>query len=111
MPSKRCLKIVETKESKALKAMREFRGRSVRRLADELGMSHAAVHQLECGRADLTQSYLNKFLNCLGFSTSDWHLFTKDDEGIEDLRCKCIEVLHAIQPTKLRQIYKFISEI
>ena len=40
MKEKRCLISIETKEAKALKAMREFRGVSVRSLSEKLRMSH-----------------------------------------------------------------------
>lgn len=108
MTTKRCLQVKETKESKALKAMREFRGKSVRELATVLGISHASVHQFETGRADITDEYRNRFLTCLGFNQEEWEMFLEDEQNIEAIRGRCLRLLHEINPAKLSMVYDFI---
>lgn len=108
MTTKRCLQIKETKESKALKAMREFRGKSVRELATVLGISHASVHQFESGRADITDEYRNRFLTNLGFTQDEWGMFLEDEQNIEAIRGRCQRFLHDSCPLKLKKIYNYI---
>lgn len=111
MTTKRCLQVKETKESKALKAMREFRGKSVRELATVLEISHASVHQFETGRADITDEYRNRFLTCLGFTQTEWGMFLEDEQNIEAIRSRCLRLLHEINPAKLNRVYDFILTV
>ena len=88
--------------------MREFRGVSVRKLAGEMGISHASVHQFETGRADFTQVYLEKFLKALGYSIEEWEMFLSNDEDIEGLKAKCFEILNSASPSRIKEIYRIL---
>lgn len=61
-----------TRESKALKRMREMKGLSVRKLAELLNVSHTLVSHLELGRANILEAYVDKFLSALGCSWEEW---------------------------------------
>src|SRR5690606_3548177 len=61
-----------TKESKALKQIRMMKGLSVRKVADLLNVSHTLVSHLELGRANINESYIDKFLDALELSREDW---------------------------------------
>lgn len=63
-----------TKESKALKQMRIMKGFSVRKVADLLNVSHTLVSHLELGRANISEAYLDKFLDALDLSWEDWNI-------------------------------------
>jgi transcriptional regulator with XRE-family HTH domain len=63
-----------TKESEALKKLRMLSGLSVRKLADELNVSHTLVSHLELGRANVNGAYIEKFLKTLNYSNEDWEI-------------------------------------
>lgn len=63
-----------TKESEALKKLRMLSGLSVRKLADELNISHTLVSHLELGRANVSKPYVENFLKALKFSYEDWEI-------------------------------------
>jgi len=63
-----------TKESEALKKLRILSGLSVRKLADELNVSHTLVSHLELGRANVNESYVENFLKALKFTYEDWEI-------------------------------------
>jgi transcriptional regulator with XRE-family HTH domain len=108
MNVKRCKKIIETKESKALLAMRNYRGVSIRDLSRRLKKSHTAVHQYETGRAEINGEYINLFLKELNYSKEDWNLFLKENDEVEELRIKCLELVHGIEASRLDGIYRVL---
>ncbi|MCM2348381.1 MAG: helix-turn-helix transcriptional regulator [Bacteriovoracaceae bacterium] len=63
-----------TKESQALKQMRMMKGLSVRKVAELLNVSHTLVSHLELGRANISEAYLDKFLDVLDLSWEDWNI-------------------------------------
>lgn len=110
MKGKRCYISIETKESKALKAMREFRGVSVRKLSEKLQMSHSAVHQLESGRANIQDEYIQKFLAALGFTRSDLNLFLSEKHEFDELKQKCLCLVHEMEPAHFKKIYQLLQD-
>ena len=96
-------------ESIALKEMRIKANLSVRKLADEMNISFARVHQMESGRDDVHESYVKEFLNATGFSWSDWQSETRGKDSFSELRSKCHEALDLVDSSKLKAIYKLLS--
>lgn len=110
MKEKRCLISIETKEAKALKAMREFRGVSVRRLSEKLNMSHSAVHQLETGRANIQDEYIQRFIAALNYTSRDWSIFLCETHELDELKQKCLTLVHEMQPYQFKKIYQLLLE-
>ena len=72
--SKRSRIIKVSKESNALKRLRILKGLSVRKAADALNISPTLVSHIELGRANISKTYIENFLNTLGFSREDWEM-------------------------------------
>ena len=60
--SKRNDEIIETRESRLLKDLRIECGLSLSKLADEIGYSKARVYQMESGREQISEKYIELFL-------------------------------------------------
>lgn len=71
--SKRNQIIKETAESLALKELRNHSGLSARKLAEQMKVSHTRVYQMESGREDITEEYIEKFLEAVQVSRVDWN--------------------------------------
>ncbi len=110
MKEKRCLISIETEESKALRAMREFRGVSVRKLSEKLKLSHSAVHQFETGRANIPDEYIQRFLSVLSFSKRDWDLFLNEKHEFDELKQKCLSLVHEMEPSHFKKIYQLLLD-
>ncbi len=110
MKEKRCLISIETNESMALKAMREFRGVSVRKLSEKLKLSHSAVHQFETGRANIPDEYIQRFLSVLSFSKRDWNLFLSERHELDGIKQKCLCLVHEMEPSHFKKIYQLLLE-
>ena len=109
MKKRRASFIKETPEMLALKAMREYRGLSIRTLAGQLKRSHTAIHLLEIGKADITPTYVELFLEALKFSRNDWETFKQAGRRIDELRHDCLRLLYETHPERISAIHTFIK--
>jgi transcriptional regulator with XRE-family HTH domain len=100
-----------SKDADTLKAMREFRQVSLRKMGDLMGVSFSTVAQMEKGRANISSEYKNKFLLVLGYSLQDWKQFSKGENKNEEVRQKCIEILSEIPSGKLEFIYQMLLNL
>ncbi|MFP5491417.1 MAG: helix-turn-helix domain-containing protein [Bacteriovoracia bacterium] len=109
MKKRRADYVLETSETKALRAMREYRGISVRELGDLLKKSHTSIHSLENGKANVEASYVDAFLAALNFTRRDWETFKKAGEKIDELRHDCLRLLYEAHPERISAIHTFIK--
>ena len=70
--SKRNLEIIETTESPALRRLRIEHGISIRKLAERMELSPTRVTQMEVGRKDIKDLYVNKFLADIVLTMKEW---------------------------------------
>jgi len=102
--------VAMTKESEALKKLRINSGKSLRKLADLMNLSFVRVHQMESGRDNVTDDYIEKFLGALKLNWDDWdNQFSGKDE-LHTLRRKCHDRLDEIEPSKLELIYGLLAQ-
>ena len=109
LKTKRSKIVIETEESRALRAMREFRQWSVRDVGDAMSVSHSLVYQYESGRADVTNSYVETFLNALSFSKYDWEMFKNKGESLEKIRLSCFEIIYGMTPENIIKLKNFLD--
>ena len=109
--SKRNEIVLQTEESKALKALREKGDLSIRKVADLMGISKTRVSQMESGRDNIPKEYIAKFLQALELSWQDWayHIGKRDKKYT--LREQCNEVLASLEPSKLEKAYELLTRL
>ncbi len=107
--SKRNQKIVMTKEAKLLKKLRIDSDLSLRKLADLMNLSFTRVHQMESGREDVTEEYIDLFLMHLKISRESWGTHFGKDCSKNSLRVKCYQLLESIDEDKLELVYGILS--
>ena len=103
-----------TRESKALKQLRLMKGLSVRKLADRLGVSHTLVSHLELGRANISKSYVDQFLQALVFSRDDWRLALGGERSSQSmarnkLNKDCMAKIEELPEEKLKLLHSILS--
>ena len=109
--SKRNQIIKATKESKALKALRIIAGLGIRKLAQKMNYSPTRVHQFEAGREDITDAYIQIFLEATGFNYKDWSTRVGDNKCVFNLRDQCLELLREIEESKLDLVYALLKNL
>jgi transcriptional regulator with XRE-family HTH domain len=107
--SKRTTLKIPTKESKALKKMRNLAGLSLRKLSDSMKVSFALVHQKEEGRSEINKEYVSKFLLATDFKQSDWEDFIKQPStSKKTVTCKlkqdCLNKLNSLSVDQLQEL-------
>jgi len=125
--SKRIKYIINSPESLALKKLREKSGLSLRKLADLMDVSFTRVHQLESGRDEVTNGYIEKFLSVTGLNQDDWVFAVSgspkrkvtfrdvpknvNHHEIEDIRIQCLKIISKLHPNKLKLALELLSSI
>lgn len=109
--SKRNKIIKETTESKALKRLRENYGLSLRRLADSMNISFTRVHQMESGRENVNESYIEIFLSAIGSNHSEWNFEISKDDKFYELRLQCYEAINNLENNKLELVHSIIKSL
>ena len=109
---KRTKLVIETASSKALKELRIKREISLQKLADKMGVSKSLVHQVEYGRADISDEYLKKVLCALDFSFSDFEILAgkrrkKNDSGFRE---KCLAIMEELEESKIESLFILLSK-
>jgi transcriptional regulator with XRE-family HTH domain len=109
--SKRSDQIIETAQSRALKALRLERGVSIRKLAEQVGLSPMRVQQLESGRGNIQAAYIDQFCEVLSVTDKEWEEFLESlvDEKVE-LRRQCRELVELVQEEQLGILYELIRK-
>ncbi len=109
--SRRNKLVIESLESKALKALRKNSGLTLRELAEKMGISRSRVSQMELGRDEISKEYIEKFLEALNLSLRDWEvLFYKEDNCLE-LRNECKEMIDNLSVDDLVLINKLLLKL
>ncbi|RLA61789.1 MAG: hypothetical protein DRQ88_00110 [Epsilonproteobacteria bacterium] len=106
--SKRNKIVQESPESEVLKALRLKVDLSVRKLAEAMDMSKSRVHQMESGRENISQDYIQKFLDAVQLSWDDWAFQISKKDKFYGMRDKCHELLNSIEPSKLEQAHELL---
>lgn len=107
--SKRNQIIKETAESLALKELRNHSGLSVRKLAEQMKISHTRVYQMESGREDIPETHVKTFIKALDISEKDWDQVLKGQSPKVSLRDLCHDLVSNIDESKLELIYGLLS--
>lgn len=107
--SKRNQIVITTPESKALKAMRERKGLSLRKLAEWLNISSTRVHQFELGKENISESYIKSFLKVTSISVEEWNNELGSPSELYRLRKKCLDKVNEIEESKLELVYGLLS--
>lgn len=107
--SKRNRFVEETPESKALKTFRLNSDLSLRKIANLMEISFTRVHQMEAGKENIPEDYINKFLEALNLTWEDWNSEVKGRDEKQILRDQCHEILDSIEPSKLELIHGILS--
>lgn len=103
-----------TKESKALKQLRMMKGLSVRKLANLLNVSHTLVSHLELGRANITEAYIEKFLEAVALSLEDWNVALGGGKKAQNqarsrITDDCLKKLKDLPEDKLRILNSILN--
>jgi transcriptional regulator with XRE-family HTH domain len=107
--SKRNKIALETAESRALLTLRSKSRLSVRKLAELMGLSKTRISQMEIGRDNISDEYLEKFLTALKLSIEDWEYQINKKDPRSDLRSKCQKILSQLAPSKLEKAYEVLT--
>lgn len=104
-----------TKESEALKKLRMLSGLSVRKLANDLNVSHTLVSHLELGRANVNRAYVDKFLKVLNFSYEDWEIAVtggkKSKSFVKNRMTEdCYDKLKNLSEEKLKLLHSILND-
>lgn len=103
--------VIESPESKALKELRLKAGLGVRKLAERMNYSHTRVHQMESGRDEISDEYIQFFLDATGFSWKDWQNEIMGSDPFKVLRDKCHDALDSVEPNKLKMILELLINL
>ena len=112
--SKRNKVVIETQESKTLKDLRIMKGLSLQDVADLLELSKQQVHIMESGRANISRSYVDKFLKALDFTREHWHLVLGEENSSESLARKilnkeCMAKIEELPEEKLKLLHSILN--
>lgn len=107
--SKRNQIIKETKESKALKALRIKADLGIRKLAQRMNYSHTRIHQFESGRENINEAYIQIFLEAAGYSLYEWNIEVGAGSTAYSLRDQCHDLLDSIDIEKLELVYGLLK--
>lgn len=93
-----------------LRALRQQRGYTQEEMA-ELAELHATyIGQVERGEKNLTLLSMEKLLNALNISFSEFFEYI-EEERKESLTAKCYEIICRKKPKQQEQIFRILSEI
>ena len=101
--SKRNDEIIESRESRLLKDLRIECGLSLSKLADEIGYSKARVYQMESGREQISEKYIELFLEGIKMPRASWleRLGGKKKNVVLDPFDECISHLEKLNSEDL----------
>lgn len=108
--SKRNKKIIVTKEARALKKLRVESGLSLRKLADMMELSFTRVHQMESGREDISEEYLDSFLNMIGITKSTWDKEFGKSNLNNDILDECLSIIKKMDKRNLEVILSLLRK-
>jgi transcriptional regulator with XRE-family HTH domain len=104
--------VKETSESKALRSLRLKSDYSLQQIASLVGLSKTRVSQMESGREDVSNSYIELFIKALKISYQDWEFeIEKEDKGDNKLREQCHEIVGQIKSEKLELVFQLLTQM
>ena len=109
--SKRNLEIFETNESRALRRLRIEHGLSIRKLAERLELSPTRVTQMEVGREDIQDLYIDKFLAVLDMTKQGRLDYLEKEDPNFKLRKDIIKSLNGLNQSKLKIVKMFLDNL
>ncbi len=107
---KRCRFKKETKESIALKKIRNYAGVSQRSLAKLMGTTQSLINHHENGRTDNSEEFVQKVLKVLNFSHEDYIKIREGDKPVE-LYHACNSIIRALPPSKIEFVHKLLLNL
>ncbi len=111
MPLKRSRYKIETKESKALKRMRQAAGLSLVKAEKQTGIHSTILNHAENGRRNLDVNFIEKYVTALGFTMEEWEEFLNKDKTVYDIKEECIELVKQMNKKQLKMMKVFLSGI
>jgi transcriptional regulator with XRE-family HTH domain len=104
--------VKETPESKALRNLRVKNDDPLQQTANLVGLSKTRVSQMESGREDISNSYIELFIKALKISYQDWELeIGKENKDDNKLREQCHEIVDQIKSKKLELVFQLLIQM
>lgn len=104
--------VKETPESKALRSLRLKNDYSLQQISNLVGLSKTRVSQMELGREDISNSYVELFIRALKLSYEDWEaelgVKNSDENKLRDL---CHEIVEQINSEKIELVFQLLTQM
>lgn len=111
MTNRRSAMKIETKESKALKRMRETTGMSVVEAAKASGFNATKIGHMEQGRATITPEYIQAFLKAFNFNQKDWEMFINGEQTVYEKKLECVELVEKLSLDKIELVWGLLKNL
>ena len=110
--SERNKTILPSKNSKALRDLRISSGVSIRKLAERLDLSPTRVNQMELGRDNIHDEYIEKFLAALDISRLEWDTVVSSEKiPFLELQKSCIALIRNLNQYQLESVQKYLQKM
>lgn len=94
-----------------LRAYRREAGLTQESLAEKAGLHPTYIGQIERGEKNLTVGTLEKLLNAMSVSFSDFFAFMAPQEHAATYADRCYELLLGCSPVEQEKIYKLLLDL
>lgn len=108
---KRCRLKKETRESIALKKIRNYAGVSQRSLAKLLGTTQSLINHHENGRTDNSEEFVGRVLKTLNFSHEDYVKIRDGSDSSVELYHSCNSIIRDLPPSKIEFVHKLLQNL
>jgi len=99
---------IESKESMALKKIREMSGLSQKEAARKIGVSASAINHRENGRAEIDAQYMTQFLRGMECPVQTWKNLVAGRDPKEELIKECENILGRLTIEKVKIIRELL---
>jgi len=104
--------VKETSESKALRSLRLKNDYSLQQVASLVGLSKTRVSQMESGREDVSNCYIELFIKGLEIAYQDWEAeIGEENKNSYRLRDQCHEIVDQIKSKKLELVFQLLTQM
>ena len=93
-----------------IRTYRQFRGLTQEELAEKAEVHPTYIGQVERGEKNLTVNTLEKILNALDLSFSEFFQHIDAQKG-NDVAGLCYEIIHRQKPKKQEEIFRLLTNI
>lgn len=108
---KRCRYKRETRDSIALKKIRNYAGVSQRELAKLMGTTQSLINHHENGRTDNSEEFIKKAMKALNFSYEDFEKIRDGSDASVELYHSCNSIIRDLPPSKIEFVHKLLLNL